>query len=220
MRNFLTMSPQIEFLLYAFTSYIALVNPLSTVPVFMTMTAGLDSASRRRTVFKATLTATLTMLFFALFGEVLFKIFGISVNAFKVVGGIIFFMMGHDMLNARVARMKTVSDEDETRSYVNDISITPLAIPMICGPGAITNSLILMNEAGSWDLRAVLFGVIVSINLIMMAGLLAGSQISKFMGENGTKVMLKLMGLIMMVIAVESFFAGLKPIMREILMIG
>jgi multiple antibiotic resistance protein len=212
------MSPQIEFLLYAFTSYIALVNPLSTVPVFMTMTAGLNSSARRRTIFKATLTATATMFFFALFGEVLFKIFSISVNAFKIVGGIIFFMMGNDMLNARVIRMKTLSD-DETHSYVNDISITPLAIPMICGPGAITNSLILMNEAETWDLRGILFGVILLINLIMMAGLMAGSQISKFMGENGTKVMLKLMGLIMMVIAVESFFAGLKPILRDILMI-
>ncbi len=212
------MNPVVEFALYSFTVYIAMVNPLSTIPVFMTMTTGLSSRERRNTVLKATLTATLTMFFFAVFGEVLFKIFGISVNGFKVAGGIIFFMMGNDMLNARIVRMKTVSEETET--YINDISVTPLAIPMICGPGAITNSIILMNEANNWPLRGVLFGVILLINLIMMLGLLAASKISKFMGESGNRVMLKLMGLIMMVIAVESFFAGLKPILRDIFMLN
>lgn len=211
------MDQHLAFGLLAFTSYLTMINPLNTVPVFTGMTEGLDQQHKRRIIIRACLTAFLILVFFALFGNVLFNLFGISANGFRIVGGIIFFMMGYDMLNARFVRMKSVAEPEVQKSFADDITITPLAIPMITGPGAITNTLILMNDANSLALKLILFFVAFTVILIMMLSLLAGSQLTRLIGDTGNKVIVKLMGLIIMVIAVESFVGGLKPILQEII---
>jgi len=201
-------------LLY-FTSFFSIINPLGVMPVFMTMTAGLSRQQQKRTALKASLTAFFTLLLFAFAGQVLFKFFGISVNSFRVVGGIIFFIMGYDMLQARLGTIRI--DEGAVKKYVDDISITPLGIPMLAGPGAITNSLVLMEDSATFELKAVLIFTIILTMFLTYIILLGSGSIMKVMGETGNKVMMKLMGLILMVVAVEFFFAGLKPILQSIL---
>jgi multiple antibiotic resistance protein len=100
------------------------------------------------------------------------------------------------------------------------VSITPLGIPVICGPGAIASVIILMDQAGSWVESAIVIGSIVAILALTLALLLGASRVMNLIGENGNKVMMRLMGLIVMVIAVEFFFSGLRPILREILLTG
>jgi multiple antibiotic resistance protein len=107
--------------------------------------------------------------------------------------------------------------ESEVKKYVDDISITPLAIPMICGPGAITNSIVLMEDATHVGMVAVLFFAVFIVMLLTYLILISSSKIIKFLGETGNNVMMRLMGLIVMVIAVEFFFSGLKPIIIDIL---
>ncbi len=201
-------------LLY-FASFFSLINPLGSMPVFLTMTSNLNKKERSRTAIKAVLTAFITLMIFAFGGQMLFQFFGISVDSFRVVGGIIFFMMGYDMLNARLSSLKNLN-HDEVKDYVDDISITPLGIPMIAGPGAITNSIVLMQDSETLTMKLVLIAVIVFTMLLTLAIYIGGSTIVKFLGETGNKIMLKLMGLIVMVIAVEFFFAGLTPILRNI----
>lgn len=212
------MSELTAFALLCFTSFFTILNPLGVMPVFMTMTAELDSAAKTKTARKAALTSFITMLTFAFTGKLLFQFFNISVDSFRVVGGIIFFSMGYEMLQARLSRMK-VSEED-VKHYVTDISVTPPAIPMICGPGAITNSIVLMESAQSIEKKAVLIAVMALVNLIVFLVLWSSSGISKALGETGNKILLRLMGLIMMVIAVEFFFSGLRPILQKIFKIG
>ncbi|MCD6091944.1 MAG: NAAT family transporter [Bacteroidales bacterium] len=202
-------------LLY-FTSFFTLINPLGSMPVFLTMTSNLSKAEKTKTALKAVATAFITLLIFAFSGQMLFDFFGISVNSFRIVGGIIFFVMGYDMLNARFSSFKSIPQEN-VDEYVNDISVTPLGIPMIAGPGAITNSIVLMEDSPSFVLKAILIGTIVFTMLLTLLIYLGGSKITKFLGETGNKIMLKLMGLIVMVIAVEFFFAGLRPILQSIL---
>ena len=202
-------------LLY-FTSFFSLINPLGSMPVFLTMTSNLSKKERSRTAVKAVLTAFITLILFAFGGQMLFQFFGISVDSFRVVGGIIFFMMGYDMLNARLSSLKNLN-QDEAKEYVDDISVTPLGIPMIAGPGAITNSIVLMQDSETFTMKMVLVGIIVFTMILTLIIYLGGSTITKFLGETGNKIMLKLMGLIVMVIAVEFFFAGLTPIIRGIL---
>ena len=201
-------------LLY-FASFFSLINPLGSMPVFLTMTSNLNKKERSRTAIKAVLTAFITLMIFAFGGQMLFQFFGISVDSFRIVGGIIFFMMGYDMLNARLSSLKNLN-HDEVKDYVDDISITPLGIPMIAGPGAITNSIVLMQDSETLTMKLVLIAVIVFTMLLTLAIYIGGSTIVKFLGETGNKIMLKLMGLIVMVIAVEFFFAGLTPILRNI----
>ncbi|MBW6492706.1 MAG: MarC family protein [Lentimicrobium sp.] len=200
-------------LLY-FTSFFAIINPFGVMPVFMTMTSDISEKQRKRTALKAILTAFITQLVFAFGGQLLFKFFNISVNGFRVVGGIIFFIMGFDMLQARISKIKI--DDEMVKKYVDDISITPLAIPVIAGPGAITNSIVLMEDSHSIALKIILIISIVLTLLITYVVLLGAGKIIRFIGDTGNKIMLKLMGLIMMVIAVEFFFAGVGPILQSI----
>jgi multiple antibiotic resistance protein len=209
------MNELMTFGLLCFTSFFTLVNPLGTMPIFMTMTAKLDIANRNQTAKKASIVSFITILIFAFSGQLLFKFFDISVNSFKIVGGVIFFIMGMDMLQARLGQVKI--KDSEIKSYVNDISITPLAIPMICGPGALTNAIVLMEQATSFDKKIILISSIFIVMLLTYLILLGSSKIIKFLGETGNNVLMRLMGLIVMVIAVEFFFSGLKPIILEMI---
>ena len=209
------MNDALTFGLLCFTSFFTLINPLSTMPVFMTMTAELSIKERNRTAKKAVIVALITIIIFALSGQLLFNFFGISVNSFRIVGGVIFFIMGMDMLQARLGQVKI--KDSEVKTYVNDISVTPLAIPMICGPGAITNSIVMMEDASTMTRKIVLFGTILLVLFITYIIFYSSSRIIKMLGQTGINVMMRLMGLIVMVIAVEFFFSGLKPIVLDML---
>jgi multiple antibiotic resistance protein len=209
------MADLLTFGLLAFTSFFTLINPLGTMPIFMTMTADLEQKERTKTAKKATIVAFFTVVFFAFSGQLLFNFFGISVNSFRIVGGVIFFLMGMDMLQARLNKVKV--KQSEIKTYVNDISITPLAIPMICGPGAITNAIVLMEDANTLEQKGMLILSILLVMLLTYIILFSASRVIKFLGETGNNVMMRLMGLIVMVIAVEFFFSGLKPIILDMM---
>ncbi len=209
------MTDYLTFGILSFTSFFTLINPLGTMPIFMTMTKDLDRHHRTKTAQKASLVSLFTIIAFAFSGQLLFNFFGISVNSFRIVGGVIFFLMGMDMLQARLSTVKVNSNKVKT--YVNDISITPLAIPMICGPGAITSAIVLMEDAQTIEFKMVLILSIVLVVALTYLILFSSSRIIKALGETGNNVLMRLMGLIVMVIAVEFFFSGLKPILIEIL---
>jgi multiple antibiotic resistance protein len=209
------MTETISFGLLCITSLFTLINPLGTMPVFMSMTAELSVAERNKTAKKASIVSLITIIGFAFTGQLLFKFFGISVNSFRVVGGVIFFIMGMDMLQARLGQVKI--KDDEVKNYITDISITPLAIPMICGPGAITNAIVLMEDATSFPKKIILIFSIVLIMFLTYVILYSSSRLIKLLGQTGINVMMRIMGLIVMVIAVEFFFSGLKPIIVDIL---
>ncbi len=209
------MTELIAFGILSFTTFFTIINPLGVMPIFMTMTSELDKESRKATAKKAILASFVTVIIFAFTGQILFKFFGISVNSFRVVGGIIFFLMGMDMLQARLGKVKV--QESEIKTYVNDISITPLAIPMICGPGAITNAIVMMEDAKTVEMQAVLIGAIIVVLGITLAILLSAGKIIKLLGQTGNNVLMRLMGLIVMVIAIEFFLSGFKPIFQEII---
>ena len=139
------MDTIIPYALLCFTSFFTLTNPLGTMPVFLTMTNGLNEDERKHIIKRATIVSFITLVAFTLCGQFLFKFFGISTNGFRIAAGIIILKIGYDMLQARYSSAKL--KEDEIKAYVNDISITPLSIPMLCGPGAIANGIILMDDA-------------------------------------------------------------------------
>ena len=209
------METILPFALLCFTSFFTLTNPLGTMPVFLTMTNGLSDAERKRIIKRATITSFLILMCFTFCGQFLFKFFGISTNGFRIAAGIIILKIGYDMLQARYSNAKL--KEDEIKSYANDISITPLSIPMLCGPGAIANGIILMSDASDWSLKVTLVGVIALVYLMTYIVLSLSTRLVRVIGETGNNVMMRLMGLILMVIAVECFVGGLKPILIDII---
>ena len=204
-----------EFLSYwllTFASFFTLINPLGTMPIYMTMTAELTAKEQERVARKASLVMLLIILFFAWTGLALFQFFGISIASLKVVGGIIFLLVGMDMLQARLVRTKV--NETEVKKYVNDISITPLAIPMLCGPGAITNAIVMWSGADTLDKQIAMLVAVVVITALVYFILRWSGRISRVLGETGGNVMMRIMGLIVMVIAVEFFFSGIKALLH------
>ena len=122
------------------------------------------------------------------------------------------------MLQGRYTPMKL--KDEEIKTYADDISITPLAIPMLCGPGAIANAIVLMEDSHTIEMKSVLIGMIALIYFITFLILRASTRLVKVLGETGNNVMMRLMGLILMVIAVECFVSGLRPILVGILKEG
>ena len=203
------------FALWCFTSLFTITSPLSTMPVFLTMTQSLDEKERRAVAIRSTLVACCALLLFVLAGQFLFKFFGISTNGFRIVGGIIIFRIGFDMLQAKYTPMNL--RKEEIKEYANDVSVAPLGIPLLCGPGAIANAIVLMQEAHSFEMKTALIVAIVLVYVGTFCLLRWAGQLVKFIGETGNNVMMRLMGLILMVIAVECFVSGARPILTEIL---
>ena len=209
------MEDLLPFALLCFTSFFTLTNPLGTMPVFLTMTNGMNDHERKAIVRRATIVSFITLMVFTFSGQFLFKFFGISSNGFRIAGGFIIFKIGFDMLQARYSNAKL--KEEEVKTYADDISITPLAIPMSCGPGAIANAIMLMDDASTLSLKGTLIGIIALVYFITFLILQASTRLVRILGETGNNVMMRLMGLILMVIAVECFVSGLKPILIDIL---
>lgn len=209
------MDAVIPYALLCFTSFFTLTNPLGTMPVFLTMTNGLSDDERKHIIKRATIVSILILMAFTLCGQFLFKFFGISTNGFRIAAGFIILKIGYDMLQARYSSAKL--KEDEIKSYVNDISITPLSIPMLCGPGAIANGIILMSDATTWELKTTLIITIIVVYFISYVILCLSTKLVRIIGETGNNVMMRLMGLILMVIAVECFVGGIKPILIDII---
>ena len=209
------METVFPFALWCFTSLFTITSPLSTMPVFLTMTQSLDEKERRAVAIRSTLVACCALLLFVLAGQFLFKFFGISTNGFRIVGGIIIFRIGFDMLQAKYTPMNL--RKEEIKENANDVSVAPLGIPLLCGPGAIANAIVLMQEAHSFEMKTALIVAIVLVYVVTFCLLRWAGQLVKFIGETGNNVMMRLMGLILMVIAVECFVSGARPILTEIL---
>lgn len=208
----------LPFAFICLTSFFTLANPLGTMPVFLSMTKDLDNEQRSQILRRATIISFVILVAFTVCGQILFSLFGISTNGFRIAAGVIIMKIGFDMLQAKYSHVKL--KDEEVKIYANDISITPLAIPMLCGPGAIANGIMLMEDANTWALKGILIGSIAFIYFLTYCILRASTRLLKILGDTGNNVMMRLMGLILMVIAVECFVGGVKPILIDIIKTG
>jgi multiple antibiotic resistance protein len=201
------------FILYI-TSLFTMINPLGAVPLYVNLTKGFSETEKKKIILKSCLAAFIMLCLLSFSGKLVFDFFSISISGLKVVGGFLFFTMGHDMLSGRTVPKKLQNESNE--SFGSEIAITPLAIPMICGPGSITMVLIFMQDASGFTSKSIL---IISIAIVMvLTGIILnlGNRILDFFGDTGSKVMMRLMGLIVMLISVEFFFSGITPYVRAI----
>lgn len=208
----------LPFAFICLTSFFTLTNPLGTMPVFLSMTKGLDNEQRKNIVKRATVISFIILIIFTFGGQILFTLFGISTNGFRIAAGFIIMKIGFDMLQANYSNTKL--KDEEVKVYANDISITPLSIPMLCGPGAIANGIMLMDQADTLAMKITLVSSIAIIYSLTYLILRASTRLVSILGETGNNVMMRLMGLILMVIAVECFVSGVKPILIDIIKAG
>lgn len=211
------MSETLQFATLAFTSLLAILNPLSAVPVFVAMTAHYDRQHRAATLRRAIFTAFVVMCAFAVLGSAILRFFGITTHAFQIAGGIIFFGIGWDMLHARRSRVKTTEEEESEGAAREDIGIIPLGMPSLAGPGTITTVIALESQAETVGQTLSIYVVILAVALIAWTVLAAAPFVIRKLGQTGMNVFTRIMGLLVMVVGAQFVINGVTVVARNIL---
>ncbi len=198
----------VRFSLLALSSIFFLVDPFAALPTFLAVTAGQDNAKRVRTARKASLTAFLILSTFALAGTYIFKLFGISLPAFEIAGGIILLLIGLDMLEAKRSATQETGDEAAAAATKDDVGIVPLGIPMLAGPGSITSVMVLVGQAQSkWQMAAIYAAIAVTAAICWLV-LGSASRVAAVLGDTGIRILVRVMGLLLVALAVQYFVNG------------
>jgi len=204
------MGSLLQFGLIAFTSIFVLVDPVAAVPAFLAMTGGSDRARRRHMAARAAWTCLLVLLVFSLGGTFIFKLFGITLAAFRIAGGLILGVIGFDMLRARRSPTKETPGETEEGSEKEDVGIIPLGIPMLAGPGSISSAMVLMGQNSDWLHVAIILLAIAVVSAVSYVVLAAADRVSSYLHETGIRILTRMMGLLLTAIAVQFVLNGLK----------
>jgi multiple antibiotic resistance protein len=211
-----TFAVNIQFAILAFTSLLAIVNPLGAVPLFVALTAPYAPEHRRATLRRAISTGVVVLVLFALAGTWILQFFGITRQAFQIAGGILFFAIGWDMLQARRSRVKTTEEEETESISRDDVGIIPLGLPTLAGPGAITTVIALNGQAASLLESVAVYIAILLVMAICWITLSAARVVTRRMGRTGMNVMTRLMGLLVMVIGAQFVINGATTVVLDI----
>lgn len=184
------MDSLLQFSLLAFTSLFTMVNPLGVIPVFTSLTTQMTSKQAVAIALKVTSTALIVLLLFTFGGNFIFDIFNIYVNGLRVVGGILFFLSGYDMLRGKLTRIK--SDDEKDDEAVKNFTIAPLGVPMITGLDVITISIVMMNDAPDITHKSLLIASIFVVMGLTHLILLSSRGIIAFLGDSGDKVITRI----------------------------
>lgn len=205
-------SHYVRFSVLALSSIFFLVDPFAAIGSFLVITAGDDQKSRARTARRGALTCFIVLTSFALVGRLIFRMFGITLPAFEIAGGLILLLIGVDMLQAKRSATQESSGEREEASEKEDASIVPLGIPMLSGPGAISSVMVLVGQASKiWEWIAILGSI--AITAWVSYGVLVGAdRIRRVMGETGIRILVRIMGLLLVALAVQFFVNGLTDL--------
>ena len=198
-----------EYGLLAFSSLFAIVDPIATVPTFIAMTPNDTSESRRRMAFIACIVATGVLILFTVAGRQLFQLLGVTLPAFELAGSFLLLNIAFDMLYAKRTGSRESEEEVAAGTAKDDIAISPLGVPMLAGPGAISTVLILATRAGNWINYGVLIGAIVLVGLVSYGILHLGARGAMFLNPLALKLVTRLMGLVLAAIAVQFAFNAL-----------
>jgi multiple antibiotic resistance protein len=205
-------STYVRFSVLALSSIFFLVDPFAAIPSFIAITSDSDAKRRRRMALKASLTCFIVLTSFALAGRLIFRMFGITLPAFEIAGGLILLLIGIDMLEAKRSPTQEASEEAREGASKEDAGIVPLGIPMLAGPGAISSVMVLVGSSPTaWQMFAILMAI--GITAIASYGVLNGAdRLRRLLGETGIRILVRIMGLLLMALAVQFFVNGLTDL--------
>jgi multiple antibiotic resistance protein len=202
----------LQFSFVALTSIFFLVDPIAAVPTFLIITANADKQHRQRMARRAAWTCFAVLCSFAIAGTMIFKLFGITLPAFKIAGGVILLLIGVDMLQARRSKTKETPSETQEGVYKEDAGIIPLGVPMLAGPGSISTVMVLMSGASAWWYAIPILVAIAITALSSYWTLAAADRVRGYLGETGIGILTRMMGLLLTAIAIQFMLNGLTDI--------
>jgi len=203
----------LSFALAAFSAVFSVVDPFGAVPLFLAMTAADSREHRRKTALRASLALFLTLALFAAAGGVVLHFFGVSLPSFRIAGGILLFLFAVDMLRAQPSRQRTTPEEEAEGAGKPDISIFPLAIPMLSGPGAIATVMVLVTRARDPVAQLIVYLAIGLTAVLTLVILLGAAAAEKRLGKTGINVLHRVMGLLLASIAVQFVVDGVREVL-------
>lgn len=197
-------------LIAAFTTMFIIIDPPGLAPVFIALTQGMSSAQRRAIAIRACVVSAALMMVFLFLGEAVLGFIGISMDAFRIAGGILLFLTALDMLFQRRQARREDSAAEGQAEHQDDPSVFPLALPLICGPGAITTIILLAGQAqGAADFGAIA-GVLLAVLSIVFVAFLAAPAIERFLGKTGLNIVTRVLGMLLAALAVQFVLDGLR----------
>ena len=199
-----------EFFILCFSSLFALINPIGLVPIFLSITENYNRKERDIIAIKAVIFSFFILILFSFIGEFIFSFYNITVDGFRIAGGILLFKISLDMLESKRSRTRTTPVEQKEAEQKDEIAYSPLGIPLIAGPGAIASIMILSSETNNYIDKITLL-ISLSLVLFMTFFIFKISKIlSKNFGKSGLRIMQRIMGLILMTISIEFILKGIK----------
>ena len=193
-----------------FMGFFAIMNPIGNMPIFLGLVEGVDKSEQKKIAWKSVSLAFLIVAAFSLFGSIIFKVFGITLPAFQIGGGLLIFIVGYQLLHGKESSMHHPSEgENDKDTSVEDIAISPLAIPILAGPGTISTAMNFVGEDSSVLHIIVVIGMFALICIITYFCFVFGEKILLHFKKGVVKVITRLMGLIITIISVQMVIAGI-----------
>ena len=199
------MTDLLTFTLSVFTGFFAIMNPIANAPIFIGLVEGKDEQSKRKIAKTSTLTAFIIVITFVVLGKYIFELFGLTIPAFKITGGILIFYVGFEMLMSQKSKVHNTDNSDEN----NSIAISPLAIPILAGPGTIVTAMNFTTNANFLHIGIIIATFALMIFLTYLAFIFS-EKIMEKIGQNLIAVVGKIMGLILAILGTGMIIEGIK----------
>ncbi|AGH49378.1 MULTISPECIES: MarC family protein [Sphingomonas] len=199
----------IELFISAFVTFFVVIDPPGCAPIFASLTAGATAAHRRAMAVRAVIVAACILLVFALFGEDFLRALGVSLDAFRIAGGIMLFVIAMEMVFEKRTQRREDRAEKILQEHVEDVSIFPMAIPMIAGPGSIASAMLAIGKSHGWVEGAVVLAAMGAILLLTLAALLTAGPLMRLVGQNVEAVVSRLLGVILAALAAQFVINGI-----------
>ena len=200
-----------ELFISAFVTLFVVIDPLGCAPIYASLTRGASQAQRQVMAIRAVGIATTILLVFALWGKQLLGLLGIALDSFRIAGGIMLFMIAMDMVfEKRTQRREDRAHKIAETPEVEDVSVFPMAMPMIAGPGSIATVMLLMSQAEGMSERLVALAAVLAVLALMLGSLLAAGPIMALLGAKIEAVITRLLGVLLAALAAQFVIDGLK----------
>ena len=198
---------------YAFMAFFAIMNPISNLPAYMALVADDSQKISRKIAFKSLLIAFIIVTVFVFSGDLIFKVFGITIVSFRIAGGILVAVIGYHMINGNHSPSYKGMEQQASNSDPMSVAISPLAMPLFAGPGTITTALSLANGGLQNQLITVVaFALLCVITYLLLR---SAKQIAGFLGENLMKIITKMMGLLLFSIGIQMIIVSVQTLLKQ-----
>jgi multiple antibiotic resistance protein len=200
-----------ELFLSAFITLFVVIDPPGCAPIYAGLTKGATPAQARSMALRATWIAAIILLIFALFGQQLLAALHIELDSFRIAGGLMLFFIAFDMVfEKRTQRREERAEKIAATPEIEDVSVFPMAMPMLAGPGAIAAVMLLMNEADGWPEMFEVLGALAAVLIITAAALFAAGPLIRLLGDKVEAVITRLLGVLLAALAAQYVIDGLK----------